>query len=120
MVIGAVRSDFPNQVNNVLCFPFIFRGALDVGATTINEEMKRACVYALADLAMEEVTEEVVAAYGKKFEFGAEYLIPTPFDSRLLPRVATAAAKAAMESGVATRPIADLEAYAAKLGEWKL
>ncbi len=81
VVIGTNRSDFPNQVNNVLCFPFIFRGALDVGATTINEEMKRACVYALADLAMEEVTEEVVAAYGKKFEFGAEYLIPTPFDS---------------------------------------
>ncbi len=120
VVIGTGRSDFPNQVNNVLCFPFIFRGALDVGATTINEEMKRACVYALADLAMEEVTEEVVAAYGKKFEFGAEYLIPTPFDSRLLPRVAAAAAKAAMASGVATRPIADLEAYAAKLGEWKL
>ena len=120
VVIGTGRSDFPNQVNNVLCFPFIFRGALDVGATTINEEMKRACVYALADLAKEEVTEEVVAAYGKKFEFGAEYLIPTPFDSRLLPRVASAAAKAAMESGVATRPIADLEAYAAKLSEWKL
>ena len=96
------------------------RGALDVGATTINEEMKRACVYALADLAMEEVTEEVVAAYGKKFEFGAEYLIPTPFDSRLLPRVATATAKAAMESGVATRPIADLDAYAAKLAGLKL
>ncbi|WP_081094537.1 malic enzyme-like NAD(P)-binding protein [Neisseria mucosa] len=120
VVIGTGRSDFPNQVNNVLCFPFIFRGALDVGATTINEEMKRACVYALADLAKEEVTEEVVAAYGKKFEFGAEYLIPTPFDSRLLPRVASAAAKAAMESGVATRPIADLEVYAAKLSEWKL
>ena len=120
VVIGTGRSDFPNQVNNVLCFPFIFRGALDVGATTINEEMKRACVYALADLAMEEVTEEVVAAYGKKFEFGAEYLIPTPFDSRLLPRVATATAKAAMESGVATRPIADLDAYAAKLAGLKL
>jgi len=120
VVIGTGRSDFPNQVNNVLCFPFIFRGALDVGATTINEEMKRACVYALADLAKEEVTEEVVAAYGKKFEFGAESLIPPPFDSRLLPRVASAAAKAAMESGVATRPIADLEAYAAKLSEWKL
>ena len=120
VVIGTGRSDFPNQVNNVLCFPFIFRGALDVGATTINEEMKRACVYALADLAMEEVPEEVIAAYGKKFEFGAEYLIPTPFDSRLLPRVASATAKAAMESGVATRPIADLDAYAAKLAEWKL
>ena len=87
VVIGTGRSDFPNQVNNVLCFPFIFRGALDCGATTINEEMKLACVYALADLAMEEVTEEVIAAYGQKFEFGAEYLIPTPFDSRLLPRV---------------------------------
>ena len=115
VIIGTGRSDFPNQVNNVLCFPFIFRGALDVGATTINEEMKLACVYALADLAMEEVSEEVVAAYGKKFEFGADYLIPTPFDRRLISRVATATAKAAMESGVATRPIADLAAYAAKL-----
>ena len=115
VIIGTGRSDFPNQVNNVLCFPFIFRGALDVGATTINEEMKLACVYALADLAMEEVSEEVVAAYGKKFEFGADYLIPTPFDRRLISRVAAATAKAAMESGVATRPIADLAAYAAKL-----
>ena len=115
VIIGTGRSDFPNQVNNVLCFPFIFRGALDVGATTINEEMKLACVYALADLAMEEVSEEVIAAYGKKFEFGADYLIPTPFDRRLISRVATATAKAAMESGVATRPIADLAAYAAKL-----
>lgn len=121
VVIGTGRSDYPNQVNNVLCFPFIFRGALDVGATTINEEMKLACVYALADLAMEEVTEEVIAAYdGKKFEFGADYLIPTPFDSRLLPRVAAATAKAAMESGVATRPIVDLDAYQAKLSAWKL
>ena len=120
VVIGTGRSDFPNQVNNVLCFPFIFRGALDCGATTINEEMKLACVYALADLAMEEVTEEVIAAYGQKFEFGADYLIPTPFDSRLLPRVAAATAKAAMESGVATRPIEDLEAYAAKLSGMKL
>ena len=115
VIIGTGRSDFPNQVNNVLCFPFIFRGALDVGATTINEEMKLACVYALADLAMEEVSEEVIAAYGKKFEFGADYLIPTPFDRRLISRVATATAKAAMESGVATRPIADLAAYAARL-----
>lgn len=120
VVIGTGRSDFPNQVNNVLCFPFIFRGALDCGATTINEEMKLACVYALADLAMEEVTDEVTEAYGYKFEFGADYLIPTPFDSRLLPRVAAATAKAAMESGVATRPIADLDAYQAKLSEWKL
>lgn len=115
VVIGTGRSDFPNQVNNVLCFPFIFRGALDVGATTINEEMKLACVYALADLAMEEVTEEVIAAYGQKFEFGAEYLIPTPFDPRLISRVAMATAKAAVTSGVATRPIEDWDAYAARL-----
>lgn len=115
VVIGTGRSDFPNQVNNVLCFPFIFRGALDVGATTINEEMKLACVYALADLAMEEVTEEVITAYGQKFEFGAEYLIPTPFDPRLISRVAVATAKAAVASGVATRPIEDWDAYAARL-----
>ncbi|WP_373755414.1 malic enzyme-like NAD(P)-binding protein [Neisseria sp.] len=121
VVIGTGRSDYPNQVNNVLCFPFIFRGALDVGATTINEEMKLACVRALADLATEPVTEEVKKAYGgADFSFGADYLIPTPFDSRLISRLAPAVAKAAMDTGVATRPIADLDAYAKQLDAMEL
>lgn len=115
-VICTGRSDFPNQVNNVLCFPFIFRGALDCGATQINEEMKKACVHAIADLALEEVDPRVAAAYdGEKLSFGREYIIPTPFDPRLIYRVAPAVAKAAMATGVATRPIADLAAYIEQL-----
>ncbi|HKO87983.1 MAG TPA: NADP-dependent malic enzyme [Burkholderiales bacterium] len=111
-VIATGRSDYPNQVNNVLCFPFIFRGALDAGATTINEPMKIACVKAIADLAMAEQSEIVVAAYGEQdLKFGPDYLIPKPFDPRLIVQVAPAVAQAAMESGVATRPIGDLDAY---------
>jgi malate dehydrogenase (oxaloacetate-decarboxylating)(NADP+) len=106
------RSDYPNQVNNVLCFPFIFRGALDVGATQINEAMKLAAVRAIAELAHADVPDIVASAYGGEgLRFGPEYLIPTPFDPRLIERIAPAVAKAAMDSGVATRPLADLEAY---------
>ncbi|MCH7865129.1 MAG: NADP-dependent malic enzyme [Proteobacteria bacterium] len=115
-VIATGRSDYPNQVNNVLCFPFIFRGALDVGATTINEEMKLAAVKALADLAMAESSEIVAQAYGgQDLKFGPEYLIPKPFDLRLIVKIAPAVAKAAMKSGVATRPIEDFDAYHEKL-----
>src|SRR2546429_913875 len=111
-ILATGRSDFPNQVNNVLCFPFIFRGALDVGATTVNEAMKLATVRALADLAMAEQSEVVAAAYGEHaLKFGPEYLIPRPFDPRLIVRIAPAVARAAMDSGVATRPIADFDAY---------
>jgi malate dehydrogenase (oxaloacetate-decarboxylating)(NADP+) len=111
-IIATGRSDYPNQVNNVLCFPFIFRGALDVGATTINEEMKLACVRALAALARAEQSDVVAAAYGThELRFGPEYLIPRPFDPRLITHVAPAVAEAAMTSGVATRPIKDIEAY---------
>src|SRR5690606_27273326 len=111
--------DYPNQVNNVLCFPFIFRGALDVGATTINEEMKLAAVKAIADLAQQEASDLVVAAYGgKPLQFGPEYIIPKPFDPRLIVRVAPAVAKAAMDSGVATRPIEDFTAYQLKLNQF--
>ncbi len=111
-VIATGRTDYPNQVNNVLCFPFIFRGALDVGATTINEEMKIAAVEAIARLARAEASEVVVAAYGGHAPvFGPEYIIPKPFDPRLILEIAPAVARAAMDSGVATRPIADLEAY---------
>ncbi len=111
-IIATGRSDYPNQVNNVLCFPYIFRGALDVGATCINEAMKQACVRAIADLAMAEPTEEVVAAYaGQPLAFGPENLIPRPFDPRLITEVPVAVARAAMDSGVATRPIEDLAAY---------
>jgi malate dehydrogenase (oxaloacetate-decarboxylating)(NADP+) len=111
-IIATGRSDYPNQVNNVLCFPFIFRGALDVGATQINEAMKIAAVTALADLAMAEQSEVVTAAYGEpNLRFGPEYLIPKPFDPRLIVQIAPAVAKAAMESGIATRPIADFGAY---------
>ena len=118
-VIATGRSDFPNQVNNVLCFPFIFRGALDVGATTINEEMKLACVHAIADLAMAEQSDIVAAAYGEQnVAFGPEYLIPKPFDPRLIIKIAPAVAKAAMDSGVATRPITDLDLYAQQLAEF--
>ena len=116
-IIATGRSDFPNQVNNVLCFPFIFRGALDVGATTINEQMKLACVRALADLAMVEQSDIVATAYNMQENlcFGPEYLIPKPFDPRLIVMIAPAVAKAAMDSGVATRPIEDFDAYRAKL-----
>src|SRR5437899_1572678 len=115
-VIATGRSDFPNQVNNVLCFPFIFRGALDVGATTINEPMKLAAVRAIADLAMAEQSDIVAAAYGvEDVKFGPDYLIPKPFDPRLIVTIALAVAKAAMESGVATRPISDFDAYRARL-----
>jgi len=115
-VIATGRSDFPNQVNNVLCFPFIFRGALDVGATTINEAMKLAAVHAIADLAMAEQSDIVAAAYGvDDVKFGPEYLIPRPFDPRLIVKIAPAVAKAAMESGVAARPIEDFDAYHQRL-----
>lgn len=118
-ILGTGRSDYPNQVNNVLCFPFIFRGALDVGATTINEEMKLAAVRAIADLAHAEIPEMVAQAYGTVgLRFGAEYLIPKPFDPRLIEAVAPAVAKAAMDSGVAARPIADLGAYRQRLSQF--
>jgi malate dehydrogenase (oxaloacetate-decarboxylating)(NADP+) len=115
-VIATGRSDYPNQVNNVLCFPFIFRGALDVGATTINDQMELAAARAIAELAQAETSEQVALAYGiESISFGPEYIIPRPFDPRLIARVAPAVAKAAMESGVATRPIADLDAYTQSL-----
>jgi malate dehydrogenase (oxaloacetate-decarboxylating)(NADP+) len=116
-IIATGRSDFPNQVNNVLCFPFIFRGALDVGATAINEPMKLATVRALADLATVEQSDIVASAYNlhEDLRFGPEYLIPKPFDPRLIVNIAPAVAKAAMESGVATRPIQDFDAYRARL-----
>ena len=111
-IIATGRSDYPNQVNNVLCFPYIFRGALDCGATKITEAMKLACVRQIADLAKADISEEVANAYaGKELTFGPDYLIPTPFDSRLILKIAPAVAKAAAESGVATRPITDMEAY---------
>ncbi len=115
-IIATGRSDFPNQVNNVLCFPFIFRGALDVGATEINDAMALACVEAIAALARATTSAEAAAAYqGEPMTFGPDYLIPKPFDPRLIGVVATAVARAAMESGVATRPIEDLAAYKAHL-----
>lgn len=115
-IIATGRSDYPNQVNNALCFPYIFRGALDVGATTINEPMKVACVHAIAALARREVSDVAARAYGgKPLSFGADYLIPQPFDPRLLVELAPAVAQAATISGVATRPIADLNAYREKL-----
>ncbi len=118
-VIATGRSDYPNQVNNVLCFPFIFRGALDVGATTITAEMELAAVHAIAELAQAETAEQVALAYGiETISFGAEYLIPRPFDPRLIARVAPAVAQAAMDSGVATRPIADLGAYRESLAQF--
>ena len=116
VIMGTGRSDYPNQVNNVLCFPFIFRGALDCGATTINEEMKIACVKALADLAMAETSDIEQAAFGgEATTFGPEKLLPKPFDPRLILELAPAVAKAAMETGVATRPIEDFGAYRRKL-----
>ena len=118
-IICTGRSDFPNQVNNVLCFPFIFRGALDVAATTINEEMKMAAVYAIADLALAEQSEVVTSAYGDtEVSFGPDYIIPKPFDPRLIVKIAPAVAKAAMDSGVATRPITDFDAYIEKLTQF--
>ncbi|MBK8336072.1 MAG: NADP-dependent malic enzyme [Sterolibacteriaceae bacterium] len=118
-VIATGRSDYPNQCNNVLCFPFIFRGALDVGATTITEEMKLAAVMAIADLARVEQSEVVHAAYGEMpSSFGPEYLIPKPFDPRLIVKIAPAVARAAIASGVATRPITDWEAYEHQLNSF--
>jgi malate dehydrogenase (oxaloacetate-decarboxylating)(NADP+) len=118
-IIATGRSDYPNQVNNVLCFPYIFRGALDVGATHINDEMKMACVRALAELARREVSDVSAAAYGgRPLQFGPQYLIPKPFDPRLLVFLASATAEAAMASGVATRPIEDLAAYREKLTQF--
>ncbi|WP_210547300.1 NADP-dependent malic enzyme [Rhodoferax sp. PAMC 29310] len=118
-IIATGRSDYPNQVNNVLCFPYIFRGALDCGATKITEEMKLACVRQIADLAKADISEEVATAYaGKELVFGPDYLIPTPFDSRLILRIAPAVAKAAEESGVAERPIKDFEAYRQQLSRF--
>ncbi len=115
-IIATGRSDFPNQVNNVLCFPFIFRGALDVGATEINDEMKIACVEGIAALARATTSAEAAAAYqGEKLTFGADYLIPKPFDPRLMGVVASAVAGAAIETGVATRPVDDMQAYKAAL-----
>ncbi|WP_027259335.1 NADP-dependent malic enzyme [Leisingera aquimarina] len=117
-IIATGRSDFPNQVNNVLCFPFIFRGALDVGATEINDQMQIACVEGIAELARATTSAEAAAAYkGEQLNFGADYLIPKPFDPRLVAVVSSAVAKAAMDSGVATRPIEDIEAYKQKLNQ---
>jgi malate dehydrogenase (oxaloacetate-decarboxylating)(NADP+) len=118
-IICTGRSDYPNQVNNVLCFPFIFRGALDVGATTITEEMKMAAVKAIAELARAEQSEVAARAYGEKVaSFGPEYLIPNPFDPRLIVKIAPAVARAGMDSGVATRPIKDWDAYLQSLNEF--
>ncbi|MCS4505114.1 NADP-dependent malic enzyme [Arhodomonas aquaeolei] len=118
-VLATGRSDYPNQVNNVLCFPFIFRGALDVGATGINEEMKKAAVKAIADLALVESSDVVVAAYGgNPLKFGRDYLIPKPFDPRLITKVAPAVAQAAMDSGVATLPIEDFASYRLRLSQF--
>jgi malate dehydrogenase (oxaloacetate-decarboxylating)(NADP+) len=118
-IIATGRSDYPNQVNNVLCFPFIFRGALDVGASSISTEMELAAVRALAELAQAETSEQVAIAYGiESISFGPEYLIPRPFDPRLIARIAPAVAQAAMGSGVATRPIADLDAYRESLTQF--
>ena len=118
-IVCTGRSDYPNQVNNVLCFPFIFRGALDVSATTINEEMKLAAVYAIADLALAEQSDVVTSAYGDgDVSFGPDYIIPKPVDPRLIVKIAPAVAKAAMDSGVATRPIEDFDAYIEKLTQF--
>jgi len=117
-IIATGRSDYPNQVNNALCFPYIFRGALDVGATEINEAMKLACVRAIAALARREASDLGAAYGGDVPSFGAEYLIPRPFDPRLLVMLAPAVAKAAMDSGIATRPIVDFDAYEEKLGQF--
>jgi malate dehydrogenase (oxaloacetate-decarboxylating)(NADP+) len=118
-IIATGRSDYPNQVNNVLCFPFLFRGALDAGASEINEEMKKACALAIAELAQAEAHDIVLTAYGaENFTFGPEYIIPKPFDPRLISKLAPAVAKAAMDSGVAARPIADFDAYRERLTDF--
>ena len=118
-IIATGRSDYVNQVNNVLCFPFIFRGALDVGATRITDEMKLACVHAIADLAQAEQSDVVAMAYeGQELSFGPDYIIPKPFDPRLISKIAPAVAKAAMDSGVATRPITDFDAYRQQLAQF--
>ncbi len=118
-IIASGRSDYPNQVNNVLCFPFLFRGALDAGATTINEEMKKACAMAIAELAQAETSDIVLNAYGaESLVFGPDYIIPKPFDPRLILKLAPAVAKAAMDSGVATRPIQDFNAYRDQLSRF--
>ncbi|HSV44960.1 MAG TPA: NADP-dependent malic enzyme [Ramlibacter sp.] len=118
-IIATGRSDYPNQVNNVLCFPYIFRGALDCGATKITEEMKMACVRQIADLTKAETSDEVAAAYaGQELSFGPDYIIPKPFDSRLILKIAPAVAQAAADSGVATRPITDMDAYKESLGRF--
>jgi malate dehydrogenase (oxaloacetate-decarboxylating)(NADP+) len=118
-LIATGRSDYPNQVNNVLCFPFVFRGALDVGATTINRDMELAAVKAIAELAQAEQSDIVAAAYGEQdLSFGPDYLIPRPFDPRLIARIAPAVAQAAMASGVATRPIDDFDAYRERLNQF--
>ena len=113
-IVATGRSDYPNQINNVLGFPFIFRGALDVQASTINEAMKIAAAKALAELAREDVPDQVAAAFlGRQVKYGPDYIIPAPFDPRLITHVPPAVAKAAMETGVARRPIVDMEAYVA-------
>ena len=115
-IVATGRSDYPNQVNNALCFPFIFRGALDVGATDFTYKMKTACVRALADIAAADVPDIVRAVYGHgSLQFGPDYIIPKPFDPRLIVEIAPAVAQAAMEDGVATRPLPDLEAYRQRL-----
>ncbi len=114
-IVATGRSDYPNQVNNVLGFPYLFRGALDIHARGINDEMKIACAQALADLAREDVPDEVAIAYGRKLTFGRDYIIPTPFDPRLIHRIPTAVARAGMETGVARRPIVDMDGYEASL-----
>ena len=115
-IVATGRSDYPNQVNNVLCFPFIFRGALDCGATEINEAMKRACAEAIAKMARAEASDVVLAAYGaENLRFGPDYIIPKPFDPRLITEIPPIVAQAAMDTGVATRPIADMEAYRQRL-----
>ena len=118
-IIATGRTDYPNQVNNVLCFPFVFRGALDSGATTITREMEIAAVHAIAELAQQEASDVVASAYGiRNLSFGAEYVIPKPFDPRLISKIAPAVAQAAAQSGVATRPIADLDAYSQQLQQF--
>src|SRR5690606_16874612 len=118
-IIATGRSDYPNQVNNVLCFPFIFRGALDVGATTINDEMKIACAHAIAAVARTTAPDTVAAAYGvTSVSYGPECIIPKPFDSRLAVELPIAVARAAMASGVATRPIEDFDAYRERLNQF--
>ena len=114
-IVATGRSDYPNQVNNVLCFPYLFRGALDIHARSINDEMKIACANALADLARQDVPDEVAMAYGKDLTFGQEYIIPTPFDPRLIHVIPPAVAKAGMDTGVARRPIVDMNAYELEL-----